>query len=296
MSATDVAYLVVGGDGVIGSQLVKEFRSSGVNVVATTRRAVEGGESLMRLDLASDSDLSSWTCPAKNGVAFLCAGITSIASCETEPWSSRRVNVTNTLALARSLYASGMRIVFLSSNAVFDGAMAEPEEDSAYCPSTEYGRQKVSTEQGLIALSEGVGSVAIVRLSKVLTSTSGVTAEFIRRLAAGKPCPAFDDLRMSPISLSYVLKALFAIAGTKYPGIFHLSGAEEMSYADFARRLATSMGADPGLVRPLSSTALGVRVLFRPKHPALDMKRTGKLLGIAPEPTTHLLKQLVAGN
>lgn len=295
MNTTNVKCLVVGGDGLIGSKLVERLRSMGSSVIATTRSTAAGDNNSVRLDLASDLDFSPWE-NQKWGVAFLCAGITNIASCEAEPGSSRRVNVMNTLALARKLYASGTRIIFLSSNAVFDGKVVKPDENAAYCPSTEYGRQKVSAEQGLIALSGGAGSVAIVRLSKVLTSTSGMAAEFMKRLTSHEPCPAFDDLRMSPISLSYVLDAILAIAMTQHFGVFHLSGVEEMTYADFAWRLAAAMGTRQDLVQPLSSEIAGVKVLFRPEYPALGMKRTGKLLGIAPESNEDLLKQLVAGH
>ena len=292
MNAVNLKCLVVGGDGFIGSKLVERLRSLGASVTATTRRAVGVDKNSLRLDLASELELPSWTYP--NGeVAFLCAGVTSIATCEAEPLTSRRINAVNTLTLARKLYASGMRIVFLSSNAVFDGHIAKREEGSVYCPSTEYGRQKVSVEQGLMAFSGGVGSVAIIRLSKVLASSSGVIAEFIKQFTAREPCAAFDDLRMSPISLSYVLDAILTIAMSQYSGVFHLSGAEEMTYADFARRLAGRLGVSQDLVRPV---AAGAKVVYRPEHPALSMKRTSELLGISPESTDHLLKQLLAGH
>ena len=296
MNIKNLCCLVVGGDGLIGSKLVERLRAIGASVVATTRRTLSDNKRSVKVDLSSNSDISSWTYPNGGGLVFVCAGITSIAACDAEPQASRQVNVTNTLVLARKLYTSGARIVFLSSNAVFNGTVIRPEEDGAYCPSTEYGRQKVAVEQGLIALSGGASSVAIVRLSKVLTSTSGMTKDFIKRFTSHELCPAFDDLRISPVSLSYVLDGILAIAMSKHDGVFNLSGADEMTYADFARRLATHMGASQDLVRPFSSTDSGVKVLFRPEHPALGMKRTNGLLGITSEPTAHLLKQLAAGN
>ena len=88
-------------------------------------------------------------------------------------------------------------------------------------------------------------------------------------------------------------EALLAVAEAKGSGVFHLSGAEEMTYADFARRLASCSGADVNLVRPISSADVSASDFFRPEHPALGMKRTSKLLGITPEPAVHLLKQIL---
>lgn len=294
MSIKDVKYLVLGGDGLIGSHLVKKLRSFGLNVVATTRRVSEQSATSIYLDFSSD--LSSWDYPANIKIAFLCAGITSMASCEKEPQISQLVNVTNTLVLAKKLYTSGTRIIFLSSNAVFDGTIAYQEEDGKCSPSTEYGRQKVSVEKELTALSGGSGSIAVIRLSKVLTARSGIAAEFIKRFNIGETCQALDDIRISPVSIPYVLKTLIAVAETKWSGIFHLSGAEEMTYAEFARRLAVYFGANQNLAKPLSSKVAGVNALFRPEHPALGMKRTSELIGVAPEKTDDLFGQLFLGN
>ncbi|MFA5158889.1 MAG: sugar nucleotide-binding protein [Candidatus Omnitrophota bacterium] len=284
-------WLVVGGDGLIGRRLaVDATRFADRVVVSSHRPLLQTGK--LFLDLAAGTDRSVLVSVAAD-VVFLCAAMTSMQFCHDNPDLSRQTNVNGTVRLASELVKLGCFIVFLSSNAVFDGNTEKPDEDSLYCPTTEYGRQKVSTEQQLMALSENSGSVAIVRLSKVLTSVSGTSAEFVKHLKAGEPCPAFDNLRLSPVSLSYVVDALLAVANARHPGIFHLSGAEEMTYADFARRLASYTGADPALVRPLSSESPDVRVLFRPEHPALGMRRTTKLLGITPEPTSHLLERLV---
>ena len=158
--------------------------------------------------------------------------------CETEPCSSTRINVMNTLTLAKKLQTSGMKIVFLSSNTVFDGELAWPQEDNGYRPCTAYGRQKVATEQALMKLPGAKKSITIVRLSKVLTLHSGIASEFMRLLMAGEPCPAFSDLRISPVSLPYILDSLLTIVNKRQAGIFHLSGEEELSYSEFAKRLA----------------------------------------------------------
>lgn len=287
-------FLVVGADSQIGAGLVACLNKAGATVRGTTRRNEKLTADSIFLDLARPEELhvveGAYAC------AFLCAGITAMSACEDGPERAYRVNVTNTLRLARRLHAAGARIVFLSSNAVFNGKSARPDEDAGYCPSTEYGRQKAAVERELMALPGGAGSLAVVRLSKVLSPVSDMAGEFIGKLADGAPCTAFDDLLMSPVSLQYVVDALANIACSDLSGIFHLSGAEEMSYAEFARSLAVRIGADPDLVRPCHCADAGAKLWFRPEHPALGMKRTGELLGIEAEPAAHLLDRLVVGN
>lgn len=291
MNLQESRYLVVGADSLIGAGLVELLREVGMHVTGTTRRpaSVDARSSLF-LDLAGESAKTFRS--SGYSVAFLCAAITGIAACEDEPMRTEQINVLNTVALAKRLVAEGTRIVFLSSNTVFDGTAAWPDEDAPYSPACEYGRQKVSVERQLLCLSTPAVPVAIVRLSKVLTPGAGMVAEFLRHLVARESCSAFDDLSMAPISLGYTSEALLAVARSGLSGIFHLSGEKEMSYANCARRLALHLGADPVLVRPGPAAASPARVLFRPAHPGLGMQRTRELLGIGPESTANLMEAL----
>jgi dTDP-4-dehydrorhamnose reductase len=282
--------LVVGGDGLVGTRLFALMQKLGADVMATTRRREDTGvANRVFFDLADPmTELPS----SAYSVAFLCAAITGIAVCEDDPVRTYQINVLNTVALAKRLIADGTRIVFLSSNTVFDGVAAWPDEETPYSPTCEYGRQKVSVERQLLSLSTPSVPVMIVRLSKVLAPGTGMVLDFVRHLMAGEPCTAFTDLRMCPVSPDYTTGSLLTIARAGISGIFHLSGEIELSYADFASRLAIRLGADPSLVQPGLSTASGARVVFRPTHPGLGMQRTRLLLGIGAEPFSNLMKQL----
>ena len=283
-------YLIVGSDGLIGSQLERDLSERGEVVVSTTRRLDLPSKVFVDL-LTAKTDAAS---AVKADVAFFCAAMTNIQVCEAEPLISRQINVIETLRLMKRLADEGCFVVFLSSNAVFDGQSPFPDEDATYSPTTEYGRQKVSVEKEIRNSPSLTNRVAIVRLSKVVSSTSGVVAEFLRRLRAADPCHAFDDLLLCPVSLGYVCAALIYVATTQQSGIFHLSGAEEMTYAQFAENLATHVGADPRVIVPGRSNESNLRVLFNPLHPALGMKRTGHSLGIAPQSRTVLMNDLVS--
>lgn len=144
----------------------------------------------------------------------------------------------------------------------------------------------------MLAIPRADENIAIVRLSKVLSTRTSIVEDFLGKLRGGEICPAFDDLRISPVSLPYVSNALKDIACRKLPGIFHVSGASELSYAEFARDMTTFMGVDANLVKPASSQSLAIEVLFRPLHSALGMVRTRELLGIEPQPMGLLLTHL----
>ena len=281
-------YLVVGADGTIGARLAHALQGSG-EVVATSRRPGQAGKVLV--DLAEGRIDEAFA--ARSDVAFVCAAVTSIQGCEDDPDGTRQVNVTGTLRLLQGLADAGSFAVFLSSNTVFDGQQAFPDEDTPHSPTTEYGRQKAAVERQ-IAMAPGLKErVAIVRLSKIVSPGSGMVAQFLGRLRSGQPSPAFEDLLLCPASLAYACTGLQAIGSARTPGVFHLSGAEEMSYARLAGLLAGRVGADPRLVVPEKSSGARAGVLFSPRHPGLGMIRTRRLAGLEPESTDALIEKLV---
>lgn len=282
-------YLIIGGDSLIGSELAHTLSDQG-EVVVSTRRSDRPGS--VFVDLASGKfDVVD---DVNADVAFVCAAMTNIQACEDDAHAAVKINVTETLRLIRRLTGKSCFVVWLSSNTVFNGQSPFPNEDSPYSPTTEYGRQKMATELAILDAPELADRVAIVRLSKVVSAVKGMASNFIRRLSDRKPCTAFSDLQLSPASLTYVCAGLKTISLARKPGIFHLSGAEELSYAQFADKLADHLGADRDLVVPGSSSDVNVTVLYRPQHPALGMVRTRRLLGLAPEVMAHLMDELVS--
>ena len=277
---------MVGGDGLIGSRLADWAGRVDAELLFTTRRRSARVGRLFA-DLANDrvEEIAS----AGANVVLFCAAMTNLRACENEPELSYRINVSATVGLAERLVEQGCFVVFLSSNAVFDGRTAWPQEQHAHSPTCEYGRQKASTERLLMGLPGAADHVAVVRLSKVLSPGAGMVAEFLRRLRARERCKAFEDLKISPISLRYVADALSKIASRRLPGIFHLSGAEELSYAQFAFKLAERLGAGAELIQQVCSVREGMDVVFRPTHPGLGMRRTRSLLGIDSESLDELL-------
>jgi dTDP-4-dehydrorhamnose reductase len=285
-----VTWLVVGGDGLIGRRLAIDAKRFVSSVVISSRRPHRHSGHVFA-DLAT-GDIQALTATVPD-VAFLCAAMTNMQACQEKPELSYRVNVTETVHLAAQLVKQGAFVVFLSSNTVFNGYVERPNEDEPHSPVTEYGLQKSQAEQRLLTIPGANEHIAIVRLSKVMSPDAGIASEFLRRLRACESFPAFTDLSMAPISLSYAAIGLLQVASRKLPGLFHLSGAEELSYAEFAFRLAGHISAKADLVKAVSSRSALVNVIFSPKFPALGMKRTRKLLCIEPEPLSQVLENLV---
>lgn len=276
VAGTPPLWVVVGGEGLIGSRLSRLAVANWPRVVPTTRRPGRASGWLH-----ADFSTGDWedVVGARPEVVFVCAAITGMKACEEEPERARQVNVEAPVELAAQLMSLGTFVLFLSTNAVFDGNTPDPDEDAHVMPANAYGRQKADAEAALRLLPGADRQLAIVRLSKVLVPDAGIPAVFRRQLEAGQICEAFDDLLMCPVSADYVVDGLGVIAARREPGVFHLSGVDSISYASFARKMAASFGWAHSLVKPVT----GAPLPFRPRYPALGMRRTRERLQFAPE-------------
>lgn len=283
-------YLVLGGDGLIGRELFSRLAEAGESVWRSSRRESPVDSCTIHLDLGGS--FPKLSLPQRFHVALVCVG-TNMEACEADPANTRLVNVTNTLRIAEKLLDENTFIQYLSSNAVFDGARPFPVEHTPACTTTEYGWQKVEVEARLLELDRGRGLVGISRLSKVITPAVPAIGRFLERLMQEKPIEAFSDLRLSPISLSYAVTSLLAVARERLGGIFHFSGEAELSYVEFARALTGHLGVSESLVIPARAGDSGVVPLFRPAHPALGMARTREKLAISPQPLDDVFRDLL---
>ncbi|NLI76237.1 MAG: sugar nucleotide-binding protein [Candidatus Riflebacteria bacterium] len=269
--------LVIGAEGFLGGALARHLAATGPAPLTTRQEPPSGASPGLVLDLGRD-DVAAWPVPAGVGRAFVCAAVSSIDRCARDPETTRRINVTHTLALSRRLSAARVRIVYPSTSQVFDGLDPRPAPTGPVNPPTEYGRQKAEVERGILALPEAPH--AVVRLAKVFGPASVLVADWTRRLRLGEEIRPFTDLVLAPISLTHAVRVLVAVAGHPTGGIWQFSGREDLSYAEFAARLARHLGCPARLVRPVASADAGVDLGHLPRHATLDSTRVAQELGI----------------
>lgn len=272
---------MVGADGGIGSALLQAL---GPTARGTSRRQSLGPDRL-RLDLGDPPEM--WPSLPATSEAYLCAAQTSLAQCREQPEATALINVERIEALARRLSASGAFLLYLSTSLVFDGTRSAPDEADAVAPTTAYGRQKAEAERRVLALGPGV---AVVRLTKVVAPHLAIFRQWREELRAGRPIHPFQDLWFAPIPLAYAVKGILAIGQAQASGIFHLSGPEEISYADAAFHLAQRLGAPASLVRPISAGDR-IPVAERPAHTRLEDTRFRALTGLTPPPSRVALEE-----
>jgi len=229
--------IIIGVDSQIGAALFERMSSqSNKKVFGTTRRK----ERTQKSDCVVHLDLGNPDSFIDKGFRFdhvvFCAGVTSIAGCESDVSLCRQINVEATSKIIQYFSDCGSQIIFLSTTAVFDGSQPFFHVNTSTNPINNYGKFKVDVENRF----RNDPNVAILRLTKVLTTSTPFIRKWLDDLDRGVQITVFDDHFVSPIGLNDVLDKIELLVLRRASGIYHLGGATEVSYSDFA----TSFFAD----------------------------------------------------
>lgn len=278
--------LVVGGDSLVGRAVVDYLDSAGFSVFTTSRRTECVSSKCLALDLENSSAFSF-----QPSIVLLCASITNTAFVEKARAEARRVNVDAVVALARTLHESGSHIIYISSVGVFGDSCELKDTTASPFPANEYGQQKLDAERGLLALGS---RLAVIRPTKIVSCATPMFLEWIERLGCGKEIQPFSDFFFCPVSLKFLTHSLAGLALIRPSGIFHLSGQSQVSYAEFAKVLAKSMGVAADTVVPTYSAEFKVPAFYPPRQPCLSMASTTALLGVQPQALQSVVDDLLS--
>jgi dTDP-4-dehydrorhamnose reductase len=265
--------LVVGVDGLIGQGLASELRRRGHGVVGTSRRSQHGDDGTVFLDLTAAK-----LAPLPSvDVVVICAAMAKFSDCRDHCDLTRRVNVEARLALADLARARGERIIAMSSSAVFDCMRPNAKADWKPAPRSAYGRQMAEAEDGILARGG-----AILRSTKILTDRAGMFPDWILTFRSGGTVRAFDDHALCPLPLGSVIEAIIALIEQSNDGIFQVSGASDISFADAARHLARRIGVCEDRVASARAIDHGIPETELTRYTSLDTSRLTELMGFQP--------------
>lgn len=232
--------VVVGASGVIGSALMRVARAAGREVVGTAHSRRQ--DELIAYDMRQAPLRAAVPDLGGDDVVFLLAGYISAPWIFANPDAARQLNLEASRRVADEVLAVGARLVFMSTDAVFDGETGGYVETSPPRPLSLYGRLKVAMEDHVLA-AKGEGIVTRTGWNVPWEKAAHcAVAQCYETLLTSGARMAGDNI----ISLSDVddtARGLLALAGAEPPAhrIYHLVSAPGVGRAELAATIkATS--------------------------------------------------------
>ncbi|MFP4162877.1 MAG: SDR family oxidoreductase [Chitinispirillaceae bacterium] len=268
--------LVTGASGLLGGNLcreaVKDRRYFSVRGTFLSTPLSGVPFEVSRCDLNAQDQVSALLDDFRPGIVIHCAAMSSPDKCEEKRQEAETILAGASGLLARLCRARDIKLVFISSDMVFDGCCAPYREEDEVIPVNYYGELKVFAER--MVLNES-GDNLVCRLPLLFGAGYGSARSFIQGwvqlLQEGREVKAFVDEFRTPVEASCAARGILDFAAEK-SGVLHLGGRERISRYDFALRLTDVFGLRKELVR--GSCQKSVRTpARRPSDVSLDSSR-----------------------
>lgn len=273
---------VTGGTGLLGFTLVrtapKEFEitaSYNKNTMITERARP------IQVDITDRTRVFDVFDEIRPEVLIHTAAIAKVDYCETHKEEARRVNVTGTANLLDACGKHGTKMIFTSTNAVFDGEHAPYSEEDEPDPINYYGKIKLEAE-ALVQKRDVKHAVA--RLMTMYGWNNPGERQnhvtwLLSKLTRGETVHVVDDIYNNHLLVDNCVDALWAIVRLNKAGIYHIAGGDCISTYGLALKTAEVFGLDKTLIKPVKSDFFKFSAP-RPKNTCYTTEKMKRELGV----------------
>lgn len=280
--------LVIGANGLLGSNIVATAQSQGLEVVGTYHSTEPSFDlRLEQLDIRETDAVYSLLDDVRPDVVLNCAALTDVDGCESQPDDAHSINAEAPGEIAQLCHKYDARLVHTSTDYVFDGESQGPyREADAPNPVQVYGKSKLAGERAVRDVST---DALIVRLSFVWglhrssEELTGFPAWVRGRLASGESMPLFTDQRVTPSRAGQIASTIFDLLAAEATGIVHAASRSCVTPYEFGDLIRRQMDAPPDLLDEGSMSDVD-RAATRPENTCLSVQHLEEISGQA-QPT-----------
>jgi len=197
----------------------------------------------------------------------LSAAYTDVDGCELNPQLASSVNTFGAVNVAKSSAAARARLVFLSTDYVFDGTHGKPYEvNDERKPINSYGESKAEAEKKIVEI---LPQACIVRTSWLFGAGGKCFPDTIVKLAATRQqVEVVDDQRGCPTYTDDLAAAIVQLCHANAEGVIHATNSGDCTWYDFAREILELAGFATKVL-PTTSDKF-IRAAARPRYSVLS--------------------------
>lgn len=275
--------LVTGASGLLGARVVHAAQGRWARVVAAYRTSsVPVSESVgtrivvKQVDLRRAEQVEELTARYTPTWIVHCAAQTDVDACEADPDDAWQMNVAATETLAKAAAAVGGRMLYISTDAVFDGARGRYHEGDLPRPLNVYARTKLEGERR-VAVAGAEHLIVRTNLFGLGGRTRPSLAEWmLARLEKGLSFQGYTDVVFAPLWSGDLAQILLAMLDRNLKGLYHAASSDALTKYTFAVELAHATGLNERLIVPAAMGA-GVGVPGRARRPLNTSLNAGRL-------------------
>lgn len=278
---------ITGGTGLLGHYLIKTAHAS--YDISCTFFPAEKKEYITYncgkyyLDITNRDAVLNLIEGIKPDCVIHTASIAKVDYVEKNKKETRRNNLGGTINIIEACQKAGAKLIYISSNAVFDGKNHPYSEEDHVNPLNYYGKLKTEEEK-LVKSSEL--KYAIIRPILMYGWNLRIEREnpvtwLIGLLKADKEVKIVDDISCNPLFAKDCADVIWKVIALNKEGTFHIGGENELSRYEFACIIAEVFGLNRNLITPVKNSFFRT-ISPRPKNTTYCIDKIKKELGILP--------------
>ena len=280
---------VIGASGLVGQALLRVLENNQYEVTGTY--ATHPADGLISLDIADASAVYDFFRQIQPRTVFLTAALTHVDYCEDHPEEAFQTNTEGCKNVAKEAARSRSKLVYYSTDYIFDGKSGPYDEEDQPCPTSNYGKSKLEAER---VIQETLEDYLILRTTVVYgwdRRSKNFAMQVYQKLQAGIPMQVPEDQVGNPTLVDYLAEASIRLVQQETRGIVNVVGKDLLSRSEFGKALARAYGLDPEMITPVPTARLKQRAL-RPLCGGLQTERLSQLLGTEAMSLEEALKRL----
>ena len=276
--------LVTGASGLLGRYLLKSQRKHSL-FLAKHSAPISGvlGFKEIKLDITKKVELEKVFSENSFDACIHAASIGNVDECEKNRELAFRTNAEATENLAKLCEEHATKMVYTSTNAVFDGRKNIYSELDTPKPLNYYGKTKLLGEK---AVENASSENAVLRLNTMYgwnnEGERGNPATWcIQMLRQKKQIKVVDDIYNNHLYAGSAAEAVWKCIELKESGLFHVAGAECVDRYSFSVKVAEVFGLDSKLIFPVKNSFFK-EIAPRPMKTCYSTEKMEKALKFKP--------------
>lgn len=274
----------------IDSRLSRVFNnkySKIFNIYGTSRKKTS--KKIFFLDLKS---IKNFNLSLNFQYVIFISGITDYNSCEKNYKIAKKINGVNIPKLVLRFLKKGSHIIFISSNTVFKYKKKLPNEKDKTNPCFNYAKLKDMAEKKIMSYKKYINKISIIRITKNIDIYSQPFSGWIKSIKARENFTAFKDLYFSPVLYKNSAELIFKVIRKNLSGVYHMSGAKDISYYNFIKKFLSFIRLKKNLVQGINSRRSKIKLVYNHPVTALSMQYTTIRTGLKPIDFDKIYKYL----
>ncbi len=272
--------LVTGASGLLGNSLIGSIRKDTLALPVHYTRQLHNAS--VRLDLTDFSEVSSFLGKRRPDVVVHTAAMTNVDRCETDQSLAWRTNVEGTRNVATQCNRIKAKMVYISTDYVFNGAKGYYREGDVTAPVNYYGSTKLEGEKAV----QSICADYLILRTSVLYGWHPWKANFVTwlldMLRKKREVLVVKDQFNTPTLAENLAEILIETLENDLRGIYHISGSQRISRYQFAKKVAGVFDLEESLIRSTTMSQMTAWTAERPKDSSLENEKIRKRIRTQP--------------